>query len=531
MFGLTLTVRRSTASMATFGLCLALYFALSAMATTIVQRKSDAPSTGPYSFSGVVLNDATGEPVPRAVVQIGASFTRATFADSEGHFEFTDLPEVQAAIYAAKPGFFPFERTQTIQIGPKTDAVVLKLSPEASIVGTVEADGEPVEKLPIQVYASQVINGRRQMSLISTTDTDEDGLFRVKALRPGNYYLAAGPSAMGQETIAANAEVYPETFYPGVGEISSAGTIQVLAGQQAQATIKLQPETPVEISGTVIGAAHSDDVRMQIFGWASYALPWSIHCEANTGKFSTRLLPGRYKLRAYSQATGQNMVGERELNVTANMAGITISLAPLASIPVVFRQETSGQQERQLPIVGLAGKQMPYGPAATIYARPIRGTGNFVIDGIFPGTYRLQANSHNTWYVQSASSGGIDLLHEDLVMTQDTMPAPIEIGVRGDGATLRGAISSEGKGVPGVVVLVSENANHDITSMPTAEDGRFVVQGIAPGDYSLLAFDRLDQVEYMNPEVLSGYLSKANHVTLQPNQTLEINPTLIQGGR
>jgi hypothetical protein len=46
--------------------------------------------------------------------------------------------------------------------------------------------------------------------------------------------------------------------------------------------------------------------------------------------------------------------------------------------------------------------------------------------------------------------------------------------------------------------------------------------GLAPGEYSVLALDHLDGLEYTNPEVINPYLSKAQHVVLQPNQKIEL---------
>ncbi|HWC18256.1 MAG TPA: hypothetical protein VG498_14640, partial [Terriglobales bacterium] len=57
--------------------------------------------------------------------------------------------------------------------------------------------------------------------------------------------------------------------------------------------------------------------------------------------------------------------------------------------------------------------------------------------------------------------------------------------------------------------------------------GRFQVHGVAPGSYEILAFDRLDTVEYRNREVLSAYLTHGAHVTLSAEQEAKVNVELI----
>jgi hypothetical protein len=47
-------------------------------------------------------------------------------------------------------------------------------------------------------------------------------------------------------------------------------------------------------------------------------------------------------------------------------------------------------------------------------------------------------------------------------------------------------------------------------------------QNLAPGDYSVLAVDRADGLEYGNPEALAPYLGQATHVTLEPEQKLSL---------
>ena len=59
-----------------------------------------------YSVSGSVVNSATGEGVPRAMVRTNGSVQRNMFSDSDGHFQFDRLPPGQITVTAQKPGFF-----------------------------------------------------------------------------------------------------------------------------------------------------------------------------------------------------------------------------------------------------------------------------------------------------------------------------------------------------------------------------------------------------------------------------------------
>ncbi len=67
--------------------------------------------------------------------------------------------------------------------------------------------------------------------------------------------------------------------------------------------------------------------------------------------------------------------------------------------------------------------------------------------------------------------------------------------------------------------------------MTVADDhGDFQIDGLAPGEYKVFAFDRLDGLEYSNPDVLSEYASKAAQVSLQPNEKTTVRVDLIPRG-
>src|SRR4051812_37833647 len=77
----------------------------------ISKDANQTPTTGAYSFSGIVVNSATGEPIPRALVTLNMQTQRMVMTAADGRFEFTSLPEGLAIIYARKPGFFTPQET------------------------------------------------------------------------------------------------------------------------------------------------------------------------------------------------------------------------------------------------------------------------------------------------------------------------------------------------------------------------------------------------------------------------------------
>jgi hypothetical protein len=132
------------------------------------------------------------------------------------------------------------------------------------------------------------------------------------------------------------------------------------------------------------------------------------------------------------------------------------------------------------------------------------------------------------WYVQSAQCGDTDLRREELTVAAGTQTPPIEVVLRDDGATLTGRINAGSNARQATVVLVPDHGSSIRTeSFVFESSAEFTFGNIAPGGYSVYAFDRIDGLEYRSPEVLDRYSSKAARVTLEPNEQHKIDLELI----
>src|SRR5689334_22474340 len=78
---------------------------LLAMAAAACAAQS-APAGGQYTLRGIVVNGATGEPVPRALVRLNMSPPKMTLSGPDGRFQFDSLPQAGAIVFAQKPGFY-----------------------------------------------------------------------------------------------------------------------------------------------------------------------------------------------------------------------------------------------------------------------------------------------------------------------------------------------------------------------------------------------------------------------------------------
>jgi len=130
-------------------------------------------------------------------------------------------------------------------------------------------------------------------------------------------------------------------------------------------------------------------------------------------------------------------------------------------------------------------------------------------------------------YVQSLRCGTTDLLQEDLVVPTGKRLPPVEIVLRDDAAELTGTVlNTNADYFYGVLVVPQFAPRH--ARLGNISKGEFKFVNLAPGEYKVFAFNSIWRIEYMNPEVLRQYASRAASVIVSTNGKAHITVDLIQ---
>ena len=501
------------------------------------QTEPSLASENKYSLSGTVVNSATGEPIRRALVQIFLGTNRALLTDGDGHFEFDDLPLGQTAVSATRPGFFSEQQISQAQAQepmvsvPSSGPVVLKLMPEGVISGHVEANGEPLENVPLKVFAWRIAEGRKRWEMRSGATSDEDGSFRVANLTPGSYYVAAGPSLDFNISLVPSSEArqtgYPEVFYPSAPDIESSTPIELAAGQHVETDFSLKAEPIYEVAGTIVGIG-GRGVNLQFINRSGENLPVPTQLNPATEKFQARVSAGSYVLRVFAQnENGLNMAAEQNITVGSDRSDLRLVLGSSASIPVNVRMDEVNPERTAGFRVIVSGRQplnlhLSSAEASLNLQEYYANTGQtgkaeLAVRDVPAGKYLVDIAPNGNWYVASAVCGSTDLMREGLTVPTGAHVPAIEIVLRNDGADLNVAISSAGRPASGAVLLIPDRAPNQPRTGFNLQGNETHFSGLAPGEYSVLAFERLNALEYRNPDFLSAYLSRASRVTLLPN--------------
>ena len=499
----------------------------------IPDETADSKTDGnSYSLLGLVINAITGEPVRRAAVQISGHNGSTALTDAGGHFALEGLAEGNVFLTAMKPGFYDDETSHTtaVRVGKDAPAVVLKLTPWAVISGRVTTkDEQPLEGFEVRILAQKNVAGRLIWAdQQNMARTNEDGEFRIAGVQSGTYYVAVDQSAgttLSQKGVPnAREQTFAKVFYPGVSELSSATPVEIAPGQEAEVNFSLSAEPIFQVSGSLMGQSKVVNGVMFARKTGDDA-DFTQTADLQDGKFRVNLPAGAYSVSGTTPDGVELNTPGATLVIRADEADLRVPLRVAPTIPVeVEKEQGSTGSERRVPAqAGLLGLSLQLLPRS----QSLRGTnvwrGQSGGIHVAPGTYGLQITTTAEWWVKSVQSGAVDLLSDELTVVEGQQPDPIEVIVREGSGMVSGTITPAGDPGRVLVLLVQPHGPRNIIHAVPATQGNFTIPGVAPGDYSILALDEGERLEYDNPEVLNPYLSDAEHVSVQPHGTVMVN--------
>jgi Carboxypeptidase regulatory-like domain len=492
-----------------------------------------------YNLSGTVINSVTGEPVRRAAVQIFGRDANIALTDTGGHFSLEGIAEGNVYLTAVKPGFYQDEASHTtpVQVAKDAPEIVLKLTPWGVIRGRVTTrDERPLEGMQVRLIAKQNVEGR----LVWTDQpnqavTDDEGEFRITGLQAGTYYVAVDQSpraTLTQKGVPNTREqIFTKQFYPGVSEMSAATPIEVIPGDEAEASFALSAEPIYRVSGSLTGAASA--VSNLVFERkAGDQADFTQTVSVQSGKFEAEVPAGSYSVNGQTPDGKELVSPGASVMIRADEPQLVLPLSPAAIIPVQIEREQGGNgSETRLPVSGgMQGMTMQLEPISPFRRGFLRARAEGFAN-VAPGTYRLQITTSGGWWVKSAQSAGVDLLSDELTVVEGEQPAPIELTMRDGAGIVSGTVTPMGDPGRVIVLLAQAQGSNNVVRTTIAMQGNFTIPGVPPGEYLILALNDGDQLEYANPDVLSPYLSDAGQVTVRARGNVTVNLGLTSVSR
>lgn len=528
------------------------------------------PRTGTSRVRGRVVDVDTGQPLRRAIVRISGvqiRESRSTATDTEGRYEFRDLPAGRYSLTATKSAYVTVnygqrrltEPGKPIDVGENqvADKIDFVLPRGGVITGRiVDEYGEPVANALVQTMQHRFVNGeRRPMSTGPGATTPDTGDYRLWGLGPGDYYVSVTPRANAPAMPNDNSDDragYAASYYPGTASLADAQRVTIAAGQTASGVdIMLTPTRTSKVTGTAI-----DSNGKPVSGGMVMAMQRSIDggMRGNVGgqirpdgSFTVSgLTPGDYVLRGnvYSPSgvTSETLVAN--LTVSGNdVAGILLTplLPGTVTGRIVFDPPSSSLEPAMIRLTASPKSPeamfMPTQPAPPVVkddftfemkAQPglvliragVGGPGVAIPPGT--GPWSLKSVRHDTTDI---TDSGLDLASGRVVAGVEIVLTNRMQIVTGQVLDSRGEASSEA-----TVLVFAQNRERwtglgRYASMTRPDQGgKYSVRGLAPGDYFATAVDRVDSQRYAgDPDYYEELSRDAVRLTLSEGETRTVD--------
>jgi hypothetical protein len=500
-------------------------------------------------IEGFVVRAGTDPPVPLVNARLeltAGSDGIYTRTDSTGRFAFSMLPAGRFRLRVTKDGFIRQEYPNAamdkpglpinLGSGQELKGIVFRLDPAPTITGQIrDSRGDPVSGALVQALKRGYnLRGSRTLSVLASTKTDDRGGYRLYWLDPGEYFVSAvPPSEITSQT--ASSVPLPPAYFPGYPDMDDAKPVQTESGRDANGIdFALSSQTLMTISGFAFSLTASRPVDAAITlaapadgaGVARYQTRSTLQ-----GAFSIpKVAPGSYILSA---AWGNDRMATR-IRVRGGDMRVNVELGP--GVAIRGRVANASGSPMDLRTTRIALEEVDTS-LTDPEAAPVAIDGTFSVSAVQPGSYTLSvAGLPTDLYLKGAAFAGSDVLEKPLSVFY-RVPGELQVQIGTDGGRIAGAVLNRSN-LPvaaAQVTLVPESESRSrIDRYRTAvseSDGSFVIQGIAPGEYKLFAWENLDSNAYLNVDYMRSYENLGTPVRVEPGSSASVPLGVIQAER
>lgn len=501
-------------------------------------------------------------------------FPRSTTTDSSGRFSVVDVPPGQYWVITRHDGFFgvstgtrPPSETASVAVSVATQPVadiVISMVPGALISGRVrDSAGRPQPNVNVQVFTISYQTNQPILQPVAAKTTDDRGEYRLFWFGPGDYFVAATPR---QGAAPPNPqEAYVKSFYPNAATITRAIPVSVKVGDERSGIdIEIQAVPSLKVSGQVVSTLPARELagRGALAGVATLMLlrrdtsipddatarmVGTVGLNGSIGNFEvTGLLPGVYDLYARimdplgSAGPGGGGVfawGRTSLDISnRDLDGVIVSVHASVDINGVvnggpFSAALSSARVVLQPAASTA--KIPQYQGVINRAQTPKADGSFTIPAVAEGNYRVQIlglpeNAYVADIQQDFTS-----VYDSGISVSDKPSGPLEIRIAANAGAVEGTVyTTDKKVVPFATVTLIPSQEHrqnpDLFKTVTSDAlGQFVISGVRPDNYRLLAWDRVPPGASRNEGFVGKYEGQGSVIRVVAGSKTTVDVSLV----
>jgi len=503
------------------------------------QNASDSSTMG--TISGTVIDSKTSAPISGASVQLlsrGATGSKSATTNADGAFIFRGLAPGRYGLNASHEGYSSGPRARvfsgsssnvTVGSGQTIGDVVIRLSPTGVIAGRITNEREqPMPQIFVAIVKRSYHDGELSLSNVRSAFTDEHGEFHIAGVPPGQYCVKATTPRTWPEG-SAPSHVYIPVFYPDAIDPTLAQTVSLHPGEELSGiNFTLTAVHAVHVKGKVVSAKRASmtgaNVTLSQFGSNGYSI--DVQTDKD-GKFDFAGVPaGSYTLDAQWSAdmesghllTGRNTisVGDTDLRVP----DVIVYPGATVSGRIVVEGDRKISMPRSASLIPVAGSPGAFSDAS------VAQDGSFAFEDVPQGDYRIRITPvPSGYYIKSES----DETAASVVVNHG-QPTATEVLLDYGAGQIQGTIYQDtDKQIPAPaarVILLPDSGRQSGSEgyrVATSDrSGRFILQSVPPGDYSVLALEDAERDAFADPDLMRAYKEAAHAVKVETGATVEL---------
>ncbi|MCF6137925.1 carboxypeptidase regulatory-like domain-containing protein [Pseudalkalibacillus berkeleyi] len=419
----------------------------------------------PASVTGTIINATTGLPITDLMIEVKivdtfGNVVTSTFTDLNGQYEVNNLMPGIYGILASAPNFQTNSASVKLLPGQLTN-VNVTLTPEpGTIIGTItDTGGNPLSNVSITIVDDTGF-------IVGTVLTDTNGNYVFNGLAPGNYTITS--IAAGFQSLSTGAIV-----------------------QSNETTVVDQSlvSNPGSISGTVSPVVEDTLITLS----TSDGIPIASTLTNTNGNFQfNNLQPGQFILTASAPNYQTSTVGTTVVSDQTTSATLTMIPNPAEVSGFITDNSGSPITNATIQVLDENGTVLQTGGSDQ--------SGQYVISNLPPGSFTIVVNAQDF----SSATGGVTLEPGETVTDANFVLLP------DPGSIVGTIIDTDGDPISGATIIIRTADNLQIRSTTTNEFGEYLVEGIAPASYTVVATAPDFSTNFVGVMVSSNLSSIAN---------------------